>query len=258
MDYLEAFTIGTSGPVSVQHMVSLALADENYYDYSLKAYSLLAPLYYGLMAMLALGIGKAFHLSLRKRLLVTSALSICLIVSLSYFVSRRYYKPYKNYTDRDWVTYALKNGTRHFINFNLVMYYLTKLFSESYWWRVFIVGSSLFSYLLTYLRVLWGDYRGKLNYDYRLFATAEPFIQGFDLLASLYVLQAILGLGLKRSLVVWTVLGSLLQTLLAHTFKTYKYRGVELFYYLLRAMGTGFIKIVPFYFLLASFKDRRE
>ena len=57
MEYLKAFTIGTSGPAWFQHMALLALADENYYDYSFKLYSIVAPIYYGLMAMLAVFLG---------------------------------------------------------------------------------------------------------------------------------------------------------------------------------------------------------
>ena len=54
MEYLKAFTIGTSGPVWFHHMALMGLTDEKDYNFSFKDYSLVAPIYYGLMTMLAL------------------------------------------------------------------------------------------------------------------------------------------------------------------------------------------------------------
>ena len=253
MDYLKAFTIGTSGPVWFQHMASLALIDDNYYNYSFKAYSLIAPIYYGLMAMFALYIGKTFNLSLSERLFITSIISICFVVLLMYFVSKKYYKPYKSYTTKEWFSYILRNGARHLINFNLIIYYFTKYFSN-YWLKVFIVGSSIFSYFITYLKVILADNKNKLNYDYKTFAAAEPLIQGFDLLISLYIYQKILGYGLKDSLILWNIISSLLQLILAYNLKTYKFTDIEWIHYFIRIILTGFIKMLPIYFLLTNLK----
>ena len=254
MDYLKAFTIGTSGPVWVQHIALLALTNSNYYDYSFKGYSLIAPIYYGLMTMIALYIGKTFHYSLQKRLFITSIISICLVVSLMYNVSRKYYKPYKNYTTNEWFAYILRNGARHLINFNLIIYYITFYFSKSYWLRVFIIGSSIFSYFNTYLKVIWADYKHKLNYDYKHFAVAEPFIQGVDLMISLYIYQTIFGFGLKSSLLLWNIISSLLQFILAYNLNTYKFNNIEWIQYFIRVLLTGFIKMIPIYYLLISLK----
>ena len=249
MDYLKAFAIGTSGPVWFLHIGSLALKDKNYYNYSLKAYSLIAPIYYGLMCMLALYIGKTFNLSLHVRLFITSIISICFIFSLNYFYSRKIYKPYKNYTTKGWLDYFLKNGSRHLINFNLIIYYFTKYFSY-YWLKVFIIGSSIFSYFITFLKVIWADSKHKLNYEYKYFAACEPIIQGFGLLLSLYFFQHILNYSLKYSLILWSIFIPFLVLFLAYTFKTYKYVKIEWIYYLLRMIGTGFITSIPIYYLL--------
>ena len=251
MDYLKAFTIGTSGPVTFLHMGSLALADENYYNYSIKTYSLIAPIYYGLMAMLALYIGKEFDLSLHKRLFITSIISICFIVSLSYFVSSKYYKPYKNYTTNEWLDYILKNGSRHLINFNLIIYYFTKYFSY-YWLKVFIIGSSIFSYFITYLKVIWADSKNKLNYDYKTFAAMEPIIQGIGLLIPLYILQKILNYSLPVSLIIWSIFIPSFVLLIAYSFKTYKYTGIEWINYFLRILISCFVCIIPIYYLLTN------
>jgi len=249
MDYLKAFTIGTSGPVWFLHMRFLALADDNYYNFSLKQYSLVAPIYYGLMSMLALYIGNEFDLSLRQRLFITSLISVTFIVSLSYFVVSKYYKPYKNYTTNEWLAYILRNGSRHLINFNLIIYYFTKYFSY-YWLKVFIIGSSIFSYFITFLKVMWADSKNKLNYDYKLFATMVPIIQGVDLLIPLYILQNILNVSLKYSLILWSIFNPLFILSLVYSFKLYKYKGIEWMYYLLRMIITSFVCIIPMYYLL--------
>ena len=65
MDYLKSFVIGSSGPVFTQHLALLTLVNQDYYDYSFKVYSMLAPLYYGVMTMFALYFRNRFGLSLR-------------------------------------------------------------------------------------------------------------------------------------------------------------------------------------------------
>lgn len=254
MEYLKAFTIGTSGPAWFQHMALLALADENYYDYSFKLYSIVAPIYYGLMAMLAVFLGQTFNWSLQKQLFITSIISIIFIVALNLLYSRKHFKPYKNFTTNEWFAYILKNGARHLINFNLIIYNLTKYFSDYYWLRVFVVGSSIFSYFITYFKVIWANHKNKLNYDYKLFAAGEPFIQGFDLLISLYFYQKIFGLNLKTSLILWNIISSILQVILAYSYNTYKYIGTEWIQYLIRVFITGLIKILPIYYLLTNLK----
>jgi len=254
MDYLKAFTIGTSGPVWFLHMASLSLVDKSYYDYSFKLYSIITPIYFGLMSMLSIFIKKNFNLSLSMSLFITSIISICFVISLMYFISRKKYKPYKNYNKNEWKTYILKNSTRHLIEFNLIIYYFSKYFSNSYWLRIFIIGSSIFSYFLTYFKVIWADNKNKLNYKYETFAVGEPFIQGLDLLVYLYILQKKLGFNLIHSLIFWNIFGSLLQVFLAYNTNNYKYEREEWFYYYIRAILTGFIKIIFFYYLIKYLK----
>ena len=250
MDYLKAFTIGTSGPIWFLHMASLSLVEKSYYDYSFKLYSIIAPIYFGLMSMLSVFIKNKFNLSLSMSLFITSIISICFVVSFMYFISRKKYKPYKDYNRNEWIRYILRNGARHLIEFNLIIYYFSKYFSNSYWLRIFIIGSSIFSYLVTYLKVIWADNRNKLNYKYETFAVIEPFIQGIDLVISLFILQKLLGFKLMPSLIIWNLVGSLLQVFLAYNAKTYKYEGEEWFYYYIRAILSGFIKMIPFYYLI--------
>ncbi len=250
MDYLKSFVIGTSGPVFTQHLALLSLVDKNYYDYSYKIYSLLAPLYYGFMTMFALFIGNIFGLSLRLRLFITSIISIILVVSLSYFVFSKKYKPYKEYTNKEWLSYILKNGARHLVAFNIIIYFFEEYFSKIYPLKVFIIGSSALSYLITYLKVGILDLQDKLNYNYETFAVMEPFIQGFDLLIYVLFFHKFLKLSLPSTLLIWAIFGSILWLILAYNYQTYKYHGEEWINAFLRVLTTGIVKAIVIYYLL--------
>ena len=157
MDYLKAFTIGTSGLVWFHHMAILALTNEKDYNFSFKTYSLLAPIYYGLMTMLALYLGKTFHWSLSKRFFITSIISIILVLLVSYII-----KAY-NHSPKEQGKNLIHHILRHLVAFNIIIYYLTKYFSKYWPLRVFIIGSSFFSYFITYLKAILADYKNQIK-----------------------------------------------------------------------------------------------
>jgi hypothetical protein len=248
MDYLKAFTIGTSSLVWFHHMALLALTKEENYNFSFKAYSILAPLYYGLMTMFALYLGKTFGWSLRKRLFITSIISIIFVAFLTY-INKSY-----NLGPKETAKYLINHVLRHLIAFNLIIYYIYEYFSKYWLLKVFVIGSSFFSYFITYPKVLWLDYKDKINYDYKFFAVQEPFTQGSDLTISLYILCKILGFDLQSSLLIWNLVSSVLQLFLAYNLQTYHFSTVEWIRYFIRIILTGFVKIVPFYYLLKNLK----
>lgn len=256
MKYLKAFTIGSSGLVWFQYLALLSLRDKEYYDYSYKVYSIIIPIYFGLMSMLALYIRKLFNLSLEKSLFIISIISISFIVFLNYFVSRKKYKPYKNYTNKDWIRYILTNGARHMISFNLIIFYLTKYFSSNYWLRVFIIGSSFFSCIWSYLLVIWQDRQNKLGdfWNYKEFAVRESLTHGIGLLINLYILQNLLGFKLKDSLFISVFISSFNWFMLVYNLKAYKYDGLKWSFPLLRSMFFRFVKAIIVYYLLINLK----
>ena len=73
MEYLKAFTIGSSGLVIFPLLSSIA--NDSRYEYS-KKFPLTIPIYYGLMSMLALYIGTNYKLPLQHRFLIVSIISI--------------------------------------------------------------------------------------------------------------------------------------------------------------------------------------
>ena len=252
MDYLKYFVVGTSGPVFTPHLALLALVDEKYYNYSFKLYSFVAPLYYGFMAMFALYLGKTFGLSLSNKLFITSVISILFIVSITYFYAKnKGIKPYSDFTNKQWLTYIILNGGRHLIAYNLVIYYFIKYFSYQPL-KIFIIGSSALSYLITYAKVAYLDYQNKINYNYKTFATFEPFIQGFDLLAYMLIFYNLLKFTLQQTLAIWSIGGSLLWLFLAFIIGTYNYNMITWIYAFIRVLLTGIIKAFIFYFLITN------
>lgn len=248
MDYLKSFIIGSSGLVFFQHLALLSLIPGKY-EIPYKLYSFILPTYYGVMNMLALLIGKKFDLSLQLRLFIISIISPIFVLLINIFYSRRHYKPYKNFKLNEWIAYFLTNGSRHLIAFNIVAYFFEKYF-DYLPLKIFIIGSSSLSFLMTYLKVILVE--DKTNYDYKLFAPLEPFIQGFDLLISLYIFHYILKYNIKDSLGLWSVSSSILWFILAYTRKTYKYKGSEWINPFIRILVTGIFKAYLFDYLIKN------
>jgi len=251
MDYLTSFIIGTSPLITFQHFAPMALQNKTNIPY--KKYAILAPLYYGLMSMLALGIGKQFDLSLELRLFITSIISIIFITSLNYFYSRKRYEPYKSYTTKEWLYYIIRNGSRHIIAFNLIMLYLEKYFPQSEWLKIFVIGSSAFSYLFAYYDISKLDDLGLINYDYRTFAVVEPFNDGFLYLFYLFILTKLFNFSLKQSLLIKTVLSPIIWLVgIKYIFNTYGYEtNKEYMMTFLRMFFKSFVgNNIIFYYLL--------
>lgn len=227
MDYLRSFTIGSSGPVFLQHLALLSLVPEGSFGFSYKFYSIILPLYYGLMNVLALRLGKSYNLSLGTRLFVISIISIVFVVNLNYNFSRKHYKPYKDYDRNEWIRYIFRNGARHLVVFNLIVYFFEKYFSQSPALKLFIIGSSAFSFLTTFMKVAWLDNKGKVNYNYKLFAPLEPLIHGIGLLSQIYIVHNLLGYDLQTAFIFRGFYVPIMWITLASTFKAYGYVGTE-------------------------------
>ena len=267
MDYLKSFTIGTSGLITLQHFLPLALQSVDNKDVSssvifpFKEYSIVAPIYYGVMSMLALYIGKTCGLSLALRLFITSIISIVFVTLLNYNVSRKKYEPYKSYTTKEWLYYIIRNGSRHIIAFNLIMFYFEKYFTI-FTLKAFIIGSSAFSYLITYLKVAWLDSQQKTNYDYKFFTVYEPIGHGLLLIFAAVIFKNFFHISLRKSMFInslllpcgWFLTVRYLLPWIGRN--TYNYDKQELFIAFLRVLVTSLIKYnVVLYLLLTHLRS---
>lgn len=252
MDYLKSFVIGTSGLITFQYFAPLYLVKDKTKEFPFHEYSIVAPIWFGLLSVLALLLGKTFNISLSMRLFIISIISVTIISSFNYFYSKDKLQPYKNFTNKEWLYFILRNGSRHIIAFNLIMFYFEKYFSLL---KVFIVGSSAFSYMFTYLKIMMLDKQNKLNYDYRLFATMEPILQGLLLVVGLKILMDGFKLNLKNSLIVLHSYIPIFWFIGAkYIFKTYNYTNDEWMVAIGRIYITLIVKYFVFYYLLTKLK----
>ncbi len=116
-EYIRSFIIGTSLLVVLQFYLSVRHISDTVKNYSYKNYTIIAPLYFGIMNALSLYVGKKYGWSLRERLFYTSIFS-GLFVPLFTYATKSY--NFKNISE--WVTYAIKVFIRHFITYNLIIY----------------------------------------------------------------------------------------------------------------------------------------
>lgn len=119
-DYLKSFVIGSSLPVFLHFFLSVQQIEKGTKNYTYAEYTIIAPIYLGLMNMLSLYLGTRFNWSLHKRLLVTSILSI-LIVNTATRLSNSY-----NFSDTEWLRYTVRVSLMHLFTFNIVLYGLEK------------------------------------------------------------------------------------------------------------------------------------
>lgn len=117
--YLRSFVIGSSFPVFVLWFISVSQVTNKTYSYEL--YSILNPLYFGLMNMLAYHLGKIYDWSLRKRLFIISIVSAAFVSTLTITNN-----PYGYKTIKQYVTYVEHILLWHFITYNVIIYWLEK------------------------------------------------------------------------------------------------------------------------------------
>jgi hypothetical protein len=118
MKYLRAFVIASSFLVFLPHFIAVASLDESKINYTYKQYTFIAPLYYGLMNMVSLYLALQFNLSSRQRYLLIGTLSPIIVVLFAYL-----FKTYQ-YDETEWISYGLRLFTKHFLIWNIIVYYL--------------------------------------------------------------------------------------------------------------------------------------
>ena len=245
MEYLKAFVIGSSGLVIFPVLSNLL--NDNRYDYS-KIYSFIIPIYYGLLSILTLFIKKQFKLSLQYSLLIVSVISIMIIQLINHYFNDKYYINSK----QNNLFLIIQDIIRQLIIFNIIIFYLTINFSKSEILKYFIIGSSIFSYYITYYLV----YKGKnINYDYNKFAITEPFVQGFFLAIGIYIGIHYLHLNLISSIILYKIISSFPMTFIAHKLKLYNLNTKEWIYkYHTGGLVLSLIKSIILYYLIIKLK----
>lgn len=118
--YLRAFVIGSSFLVFFPHFLAVGMADEKQLNYTYKQYTFVAPIYLGLVNAISLFIATTFALSRRTRYVLIGSISPLIVSSFSYL-----FQTY-NYSNEQWMTYAIGLFIKHFTIFNVIIYSLDK------------------------------------------------------------------------------------------------------------------------------------
>lgn len=116
--YLTAFIVGSSLPVFALFFYGVAgYKQNNIINYSYERYTLLAPLYFGVMTMIALYISNIMNISLQISLFIVSILSIIIISTLITSINA-----YKFSTQKQWYNQYITISIAHLITYNIIIY----------------------------------------------------------------------------------------------------------------------------------------
>lgn len=119
-NYLQSFIIGSSFPVLLFFFTAVARIPSSLKNYTYEDYTLLAPLYLGMMNMLATYLGETYNLSLRERYVLIGIISPLIVIAIAYYLHSY------NFTTREWIQYSLILIAMHFVIFNVIVYPIEK------------------------------------------------------------------------------------------------------------------------------------
>jgi hypothetical protein len=117
-EYLRSFVIGSSWLSFIIFFIKVSNLSNNIKNYKYETYTILAPIYLGMMNMLSLYIQKKYNLSLRNRLIIISIISsLCIIIMVKLF------KLY-NYNENEYLAYTIRIFMNHFLIYNVIIYFI--------------------------------------------------------------------------------------------------------------------------------------
>lgn len=120
MSYLKSFIIGSSYPSFILFFLAVKNIQKNIKNYTYTNYTLVAPVYLGIMNILSLYFAQSFNLSLRNRFMIVGLLSPLIVATFAKFTNSY------NYTSKQWKEYYAHIFTEHFLIFNMIIYIIEK------------------------------------------------------------------------------------------------------------------------------------
>ena len=118
MDYIKLFVVGSSLPVVLPFYISVAGIQQKTYSY--ETYSIVAPLYFGCMNMLAGYLSK--QVGIVKAYLYTTVLSICTVCSIVFVTDT-----YSFQTPEEWIRYVARISMFHTFTYMVVLRTLSRM-----------------------------------------------------------------------------------------------------------------------------------
>ena len=123
-NYFKSFIIGSSFPIFAPFLLFTSQIPITARNYSYYNYSLIAPLYFGLINALSMLIKNQFNLSLRNTYLIIGPLSGLFVAIIAF-----YFNTY-NYNKNKWLIYYVTIILSHFFIFNVIIYFIQSLFNQ--------------------------------------------------------------------------------------------------------------------------------
>lgn len=119
-EYLRSFVIGSSLPVFLPFFLRVMNINDLLKNYSFSAYSIIAPLYFGLINMISQIISNKWEWDLGKRLIITGIISPIIV-----FIFAKLTNSY-NFPQQEWFQYFIRIFLAHFLTFNITIHFLEK------------------------------------------------------------------------------------------------------------------------------------
>ena len=118
MEYLKPFVLASSWSATIPFFYAVGKLQKKNYSYY--KYTLIAPVWLGFWNVISYVVAKKFGFTKRTRFLL-----LTLITYLLSIIIVKYIGAY-NYTSEEWKKYYVRLFIKHFILWNIVVYYLEK------------------------------------------------------------------------------------------------------------------------------------
>ena len=116
--YLRAFVIGSSFYVFFLFFFFVSQFDPKKFHYSYKNYTLIAPLFLGIMNMVALWMERTWHLTRRMKYFIVSILAPLCVLTVVYLAN------IYTYTRADWISHIISMFIVYSFICNVILYEL--------------------------------------------------------------------------------------------------------------------------------------
>jgi len=120
MKYLKEFIIGSSYLVFAPFFYAVKQSSSNTRNYSYYTYTMIAPLWFGLLNVLSRILQQTYNLSQSQRYILISILSAISIILIA-----KYMKSY-NFTNNEWNMYYIYIFISYLLVWNIVVYNIEK------------------------------------------------------------------------------------------------------------------------------------
>lgn len=118
MQYLKAFVIGSSFITTLPFFITVMNIPNTIKNYSYNSYTIIAPLYFGIMNMIAIYLSSILTISLRQIYFIMSLVSAAIVITVVHTMNLYHFTP------QQWIPYYIRVIIRHMIAYNIFIYYL--------------------------------------------------------------------------------------------------------------------------------------